>query len=51
MLEMETLSPLTTLKPDDSIEHIETWELIAGVSKPEIDEQQIEQVVAQYIRG
>jgi hypothetical protein len=51
MLEMETLSPLATLKPDDSIEHIETWELIAGVSKPEIDEQQIEQVVAQYIRG
>ena len=50
MLEMETLSPLVTLKPEASVEHIETWELIAGVARPEHDEQQIDQVVAQYIR-
>ncbi len=34
-LELETLSPKTTLQPGDSITHTETWELFADVARPE----------------
>lgn len=34
MLEMETLSPLTKLEPDGSIEHREEWELFPDVPFP-----------------
>ncbi len=32
LVELETLSPLKTLAPGDSISHAETWELITGLS-------------------
>lgn len=31
MLEMETLSPLVTLKPGQSVEHVERWDLVEGL--------------------
>lgn len=34
MLEMETLSPLRTLQPGKTLEHIESWQLIPDVSYP-----------------
>lgn len=37
MLEMETLSPLVILEPDETIEHIENWQLFAGVPVPKTE--------------
>lgn len=42
MLEMETLSPLTLLKLDASIAHMETWELFEKVPMPSDNEEEIE---------
>jgi len=42
MLEMETLSPLASVGPNDAIEHIEKWELFDDVPVPPADEKQIE---------
>ncbi|QCX33913.1 hypothetical protein FDN13_09485 [Caloramator sp. E03] len=50
MLEMETLSPLTVLEPDEEIVHIEEWELIKSVVRPNgKDEYEIERVLKEYI--
>ncbi len=38
MLEVETLSPLSVVKPDGSIEHVEFWYLFENVVKPRNDE-------------
>ena len=48
MLEMETLSPLTLLKPDNSVEHVEVWDLFDGVSMPSNDEAEIEKIIEGY---
>lgn len=37
MLEMETLSPLSTLEPGGSITHVEYWSLFAGLPRPDTD--------------
>lgn len=50
MLEMETLSPLKTLAPDEEILHIEEWELIKGVKAPGTDESEMDQIVKKYIQ-
>jgi len=34
MLEMETLSPLTTLQPGESVQHVESWLLVPDVAFP-----------------
>jgi len=34
-LELETLGPKTTLNPGGSTQHLETWELYAGVEWPD----------------
>lgn len=49
MLEMEPLSPLTALEPDESLEHVEEWELIEGEAVPENDDNQIGLIVEKYI--
>jgi hypothetical protein len=41
MLEMETLSPLRTLRPGETVEHMEVWELHAGVAFPGVGEEDI----------
>ena len=48
MLEMETLSPLTLLKPDNSEEHVEIWDLFDSVSLPSNDEEEIEKIIEGY---
>ncbi len=45
MLEMETLSPLRTLQPGESVEHIESWMLVADVSYPGESEDDIAAVL------
>src|SRR5579862_1548726 len=35
MLEIESLSPLRTLQPGESVEHIEQWRLFGGISEPD----------------
>jgi hypothetical protein len=50
MMEMETLSPMTLLNPDETIVHTEEWELITGVDVPSNDENEIDKVVEKYIK-
>jgi hypothetical protein len=38
MLEVESLSPMLTLEPGASADHVETWRLFADVPSPENDE-------------
>lgn len=45
MLEMETLSPLQTLEPGESVEHLESWQLIGDVSYPGDGESDIATVL------
>ncbi len=33
-IEMETIAPLTTLDPGQSVEHVETWEFHSGIDAP-----------------
>jgi hypothetical protein len=49
MLEVETLGPMTTLQPYDSVEHRETWELFGGVG-PAVTEDEIGRNVAAKLR-
>ena len=42
MLELESLSPLVLLQPDDEVRHIEEWELLQGVDTPSNDEGELE---------
>lgn len=37
MLEVESLSPLTTLQPEGTLEHIEDWYLFDGIPEPSND--------------
>lgn len=50
MLEMESLGPLVTLKPGESVEHAETWELIGGVKTPEDVEGLIQVVLGKLTK-
>jgi hypothetical protein len=45
MLELETLSPLTKLQPDEALEHEERWHLFQGVTVSE-DEEPLAQTLA-----
>lgn len=49
MMEMETLSPLATLNTDESVCHVEEWELIKNVSASINDEDAIDRIVQKYI--
>ena len=45
MLEMETLSPLTMLGPEEHVDHLERWELFDNISVPSEDEGEIEKIL------
>ncbi|RJR14535.1 MAG: hypothetical protein C4581_13920 [Nitrospiraceae bacterium] len=49
MLEMETLSPLTLLKPSGIVEHEEKWELFDNVPMPDNNEFEIESALTGII--
>lgn len=50
MLEMETLSHLTKLEPEMSVEHVEEWELFSNVPMPSNNEEEIERIIKHYLR-
>ena len=50
MLEMETLSPLTVVKPDASIEHMETWKLFDEIPMPSDNEEEIERTLTDRVK-
>jgi hypothetical protein len=50
MLEMETLSPLTPLEPDSSVEHREEWELFDDVAMPSDDEDEVKETLQRCIK-
>jgi hypothetical protein len=45
MLEMETLSPLRTLQPGETVEHVESWQLVPDVSYPGGSEEDLTAVL------
>lgn len=45
MLELETLSPLVSLEPGESIEHEETWVLLDNVKAPSNDEDVMKDII------
>ncbi|HHW48643.1 MAG TPA: hypothetical protein GXX14_08530, partial [Clostridiaceae bacterium] len=49
MLEMETLSPLVMLEPEESIEHTEVWSLYDNVKTPE-NEKDVEEFILPLIK-
>lgn len=44
-LELETLSPIKTIMPGESVTHLETWELYGNVKRPR-DEKDVQALVA-----
>jgi hypothetical protein len=51
MLEIESLSPLVMLQPDDVVHHVEEWELIENVVTPANDEDELDDVAQRIIIG
>lgn len=49
ILELETLGPLTTLPPCDTLEHVETWQLLEGLP-PLVDEATLEHELLPLIK-
>ncbi len=39
MIEMETVGPLVTLAPGESVEHVERWSVFTGVAAPMTDDE------------
>jgi hypothetical protein len=50
MLELETLSPLHTIRPSDAITHTERWRLFDGVETPRTDDE-IARMIERTIGG
>jgi hypothetical protein len=48
MLEVETLAPLSTVQPGETVEHVETWHLFPNVQTP-TTEAEIDALVEQHI--
>jgi len=48
-LELETLSPLRTVEPGDSIEHEEKWSLYRGVNVDKLEEDELYERLVSYI--
>lgn len=49
LLELETLSPLTKIEPEQEIVHVEYWELIKNVELLDNNEENIDRIVKKYI--
>ncbi|KAJ49466.1 hypothetical protein BD780_000299 [Clostridium tetanomorphum] len=50
MTEMETLSPITNLQPNETLTHVERWELVKDVSFPGFNEEKLDEIVNREIR-
>ncbi len=52
MLEIESLSPLKTLEPGQSVEHTENWYLVGGVAQPpSLQEQDLGEWITPILEG
>jgi hypothetical protein len=49
-LEIETLSPLTKVLPDQSVEHVETWTLHRGVQLSNFTDTELDRVILPFLR-
>jgi hypothetical protein len=49
-LEIETLSPLTKVLPDQSVEHMETWTLHRGVQLSNFTDTELDRVILPFLR-
>lgn len=49
MTEIETLSPLVELEPEESVEHMETWNLYDNIKVPE-NEEDIDKTILPFIK-
>ncbi len=50
MLEMESLSPLVSVAPNDTLTHVEKWEIIDDVRAPKLgDFSTVESIIRKYI--
>ncbi|AYO31333.1 hypothetical protein D2962_12650 [Biomaibacter acetigenes] len=49
MIEIESLSPFKILEPEDTITHVEEWELIKNVNMPSNNEEEIDKCVEKYL--
>lgn len=50
MVEMESLSPLTLLAPEQTLVHREEWELYGGIQVVEWNENVVDDIVNKYIK-
>ena len=48
-LELETLGPMRTLQPDESVEHVETWSLHRPVAVERWDDEGLDSALAPYL--
>lgn len=51
MMEMESLSPLKLVEPEEYLTHTENWELIDNVNEKIENEDDIDNIVDKYIKG
>lgn len=49
-LELETLGPMRTLKPGESLEHVETWSLHRPVQVDRWDDAELDRVLGPYLK-
>lgn len=48
-LELETLGPMRTLQPGESMEHVETWSLHRPVAVERWDDEGLDHALAPYL--
>jgi len=51
ILELETLGPLTTLQPGDSVTHTERWSAYRGIHIEEWSDAELDRVIAPLVSG
>ncbi len=49
-LELETLGPMSDLRPGESVDHVETWSLHRPVSVDSWNDAELDRVIAPYLR-
>jgi hypothetical protein len=49
-LEIETLSPLTKVLPDQAAEHVETWTLHRGVRPSDFTDAELDRIILPFLR-
>lgn len=50
MMEMESLSPVTRINPECTLEHVEEWKLVKNVDLPRDQEENLSEIVKTHIK-